>query len=409
MSGRKMGIEWANLANPLPDLLTKQIKGQQSKEIEPFEPIPYAVSGLGAGDSLLWFLYNMAILSSTRGTCINQISKYSASKPTFLRPGNIFADNTELSEDEKNKIIDFISKNEIDIQSIGEEVIRQYKIAGCCYVGLVMTETLGIKSIKLQIFDNRSIRLLKEKSGEPEMLSDGYKDEKEIGRLFYKHPHFSIDNTKTMRTFVKVGGTGYWGRPDALQAFMHWYREWQDANFLMVQSENKFMPQVFIESEMFDPDTHLKLNEYAKEKGFDSYTDMINKELTIKAGGNNTIMHHLRPMNSKESLIYEFKPNLNEKFYETTNNISREKIIESEGWSEKLLGKAVSGIGQSGLLEELKAKQPLLNRYRSDVSKQLSKLIHMAMSFLDYNIGPIELKYIENVTTNTEGSSESSI
>ena len=104
-------------------------------------------------------------------------------------------------------------------------------------------------------------------------------------------------------------------------------------------------------------------------------------------------------------LIHEFNPNLNENFYKTTNEISREKIIESEGWSEKLLGKAVSGIGQAGILEELKAKQPLLDSYRIAVSKQLSKLIHMAMNFLDYNIGPIEIKYLENVTTNTEASS----
>lgn len=400
-----MGIEWANLANPLPDLLKKQVKGQPERELKPMDPIPYAVTGLGAGDSLLWFLYNISILSSTRGSCVSQISKYAASKPTVMKPGNIFSGSTELSNEEKNKIIDFISKHEIDLQSIGEEIIKHYKIAGCEYVGLIMTETLGVKSIKIQVFDNRSIRLLLEQPGEPEILADGYKDEKNPGRLFYKYPHFSIDATKTMRTFVKVGGSGYWGRPDALQAFMHWFREWQDVNFLMIQSENKFMPQVLFESEAYDTETMTALTKEAKDKGYDSYTDMVNKELTIGADTTQSIIHFLRPMGSKESLIHEFKPNLNEEFYKATNEISREKIIESEGWSEKLLGKAVSGIGQAGILEELKAKQPLLDSYRIAVSKQLSKLIHMAMNFLDYNIGPIEIKYLENVTTNTEASS----
>ena len=98
-----MGIEWANLANPLPDLLKKQVKGQPEKELKPMDPIPYAVTGLGAGDSLLWFLYNISILSSTRGSCVSQISKYAASKPTVMKPGNLFSDSTELSIEEKNK------------------------------------------------------------------------------------------------------------------------------------------------------------------------------------------------------------------------------------------------------------------------------------------------------------------
>jgi len=409
MAGKKTGIEWANTVNPLPDLIPKLAKINKPKEIALMEPIPYAINGIATGDSLLWFFYIMSQLSTTRGSCINSIAKYAAENVTVLNTGNMFTPDSDLSNDDKNKVVEFIQTNEINLSSIGETLIKHYKIAGCSYLGLTMTETLGQKKISYEVFDNRSIRLLKEEPGKPRVLSINYVDDKNKGVLFYKYPFYSIDANNTLRSFVKVGDDGYWGRPDAEHAFMHWYREWQDTNFLMIQSENKFIPQVLIESEMFDPNTMELLNKKAKEEGFASYREWLNHTLTIKSGSGDAIIHTFRPTGSRPSFVHEFKPTLNEKFYETANIITREKIIEADGWSDKLLGKSVSGLGQSSIIEELLIKQPLLNRYREDVGKSISKLFNMGLAFMGYIMDRKQVKFLENVITQPVRSSETPV
>jgi len=109
----------------------------------------------------------------------------------------------------------------------------------------------------------------------------------------------------------------------------------------------------------------------------------MEKNFTAKSGDPQTMMVISRPHGASNAFVYEFKPNTNENYFKVTGELDRQKIIENNQWSERLLGNSVAqGFAKDAFLDELRVKEvSVLREYRNKLLRALNLVIQEAALF----------------------------
>jgi len=411
--GTRMSFDFASIISPI----NAEIK--DPKEIlETFRKwplIPYSGTARGSAHGLLAFLDSARFISPTQGAIHESIKSYVfANKLRVVsREDSDFDlddDMIEPSIERQKSLVDYLRgnltiANNLTYTQLGEHWFDSLKDNGNYFIEIVHAETLEVKSTKVFYHPTSSCCYWATNEGEPMFIAisssfDHNYLEKNPPKLVPTYPNYKKEKDgEIYRTIVHVknGNFKYYGRPDWVAAWQSVYREYQDDDYLVKMAANQFTGQVFIELEDDDVGESWD-NDDAAEEGFSGVVDRIEKNFTAKGNDPQTVMVTSRPYGSKNAFIYQFKPVTDAKFLNSNANRARQRLIENNQWSERLLGNAVSEGFQSDAYESelgIKSKS-VLKRYRGKIDYGWSIILRSMMIFaevtefddLDLSIGP---------------------
>ena len=131
-------------------------------------------------------------------------------------------------------------------------------------------------------------------------------------------------------------GLGFYGVPSSSSSILEQYLELQLPTYLVKQSANNFVGQVFIETEGEETGKGMVIDDQLKREGIKNLATQFMQNFTA-GGRNQTVMVTERPFGTKQALVHQFQPQTNEAFYRTMLELTRQEIVVSHGWSERLL------------------------------------------------------------------------
>ena len=361
--------------------------------------VPYSGSLSGSTHGLLYFLNSSRFISPTLGACHESIKTYIFGGKMGVRAKvdsefDIGEEIEELSLENKRAYVAFIKSLDLkglSFTKLSCNLYDSFKGNGNYWLEVIHTETAGVKQTSICYHPTENCCYWATEKGKDKIaaISPVWTDQylrKNPPTLVPLYPNYGKSKDGTLRTLIHVknGNFEWYGRPDWIGAWVNVYREYQDSDYLVKAAANRFTGEVFIEIEEDDIENdNLLDDEDAIESGFDSVTDRIEKNFTSKSDDPQTIMVTTRPFGAGKAFVYQFKPVTNEKFFETTSKINRQKLIENNQWSERLLGNSVSeGFSKDSHLAELKVKDvSVLSSYRNNIGYGVNLAISEAAKF----------------------------
>lgn len=390
---REAIFDFSNIANPISE---KFIDPEDVlKTFSEWPLIPYAKVGIYSSQGLLKFLNSCRFISPTQGACHESIKSFAfGSKMRIKRASNIDFDidhNDDLEKEIQKNFADFL-KNSVELEgnvnytNFSEKLFDSFKDNGNYLIEIVHSETLGVK--KTYIYNHLTSNYCfypKPVDGATLIALSPCWDStylrKNPPKFLPMYPFYKKGKDGELRTVlhVKNGNFKWFGRPDWVAAYTNCYREHQDCDYLTKMSANHFTGQVFIELE----DDDIENDSTWEDDSESDILGRLEKNFTLKGGDPQTIMATTRPYGTKPAFIYQFKPVTNEKFFDTTSKLDRQKIIENNQWSERLLGNSVAeGYSNDQFIKELSVKDiTVLKRYRTIVCYGLNIAIKEALKF----------------------------
>ena len=362
--------------------------------------IPFASNGKQTAHGLLNFLNSCRFISPTLGSCVESIKTYVLNGKLDINfqtdeDFDLGEDIIEVSKDVKLFFKDFVKSigRRHSFSTISEKLYLSLKDNGNYYIELVHSTSLGVKSSHMFVHRSEDCMYGITANNLPKviLISPIWTEEylrKNPPRVINVFPDYTLDGG-VYRTIihVKVGNFRWYGRPDWVGSWVNVYREFQDNEYLTKIAANQFTGQVFLEIEEDDVENDDPFNEEGaiNDEGFDSLIDKIEANFTNNSKNPQTVLVTSRPYGSKPAFIYQFNPNTNENFYKVSSDLARQKIIESNQWSERLLGNAVaSGWAQDAFIQELEVKEiSILQHIRSKIEYGLNLVINEAIKYQD--------------------------
>lgn len=94
-----------------------------------------------------------------------------------------------------------------------------------------------------------------------------------------------------------------------------------------------------------------------------------------------------RPFGTSQALVHQFQPVTNENFYKVTSEMTRQEIVVSHGWSERLLGISVANSlgGEAEKSDFLKKMATVVPKLRYAVLGQIDKVIQQWLRLNRYD------------------------
>lgn len=330
---------------------------------------PFAGDNIESGDTLLSFFLAMAELSSTHGSCIHYQKLFSISGKVEVE----YASDSVFEDEDKDDVpyglkiqfVDFLKSVKLnkgyDWKKLATSIFEDYKKTGNAYFTLSMSESFGVKSAAIIHRSVSDCRYVVQKDKEVDYIgiskvwTKKYLQENPV-EVYPVYPQYFNEEDGTWKTIFHIkNGSERYGRPQSMQSFMYWYREFQDASYLIKESDNGWTGKAIIETEAGDPE----LDDDAGD--FDSVVDRMEASFTNKGEDPLQFVYMERPKGSSAVHVFQFTPNTNEKFYEVAGKISEEKIIYAHNWSKRLLGDSVSnGLSGNVFMQELITKMPVI-------------------------------------------------
>lgn len=391
-------FNWTAERNPIEGQITD--KGQLKEMFSKYPLIPYAGTSYNSGHRLLYFLLSMVDLSTTHGACIVSQKKFAFGGKLGLCKNSdsvfSFEEDIESIEEKKAfaKFIKRIKMNSFDIKTFSENLFISYKATGNAYFSLTMRESLGEKSVTLTYHrPETALYMYPDKVGGDYYIAvsnDFTKLDDTPPSLYPVYPNMHTRKNGDIVTMFHVKDTtDIYGRPDSMSSFLYQYREFQDANYLILDCDNGFTGKVLIEIE----DGDSELDEVDDPDSLENVIDKFERNYTNKGDDPLSIMFLTRPAGASQAFVHEFSPNTNEKFFNISSEINERKILISHSWSARLLGESkAAGLSTNLFTDELESKLPLLEGYQtlieSYVNAALDKIIDFygAEEFRDYSI-----------------------
>lgn len=426
MGKKSMSFNFADVQNPL--ALEIKDPSEVRKAFRRWPLIPFAGTFEQSNHGLLHFLNSARFLSPTLGACHESIKSYAFGKLSIIPKTD---QDFEIEEDEsdilnvqiKRNYVEFIRDNvtlgnNISYSQLGCNLYDTLKGNGNYFIELTHTETLGVKETSAHVHPTENCCYWATLKNQPKhvaispIFTDEYlrKNPPAVLPIFPFYKHDKVNNTYKTIIHVKSGNFEWYGRPDWIAAWMNVYREHQDADYLIKMAANHFTGQVFIEVEDDDIENDETWDsEDAVEAGFDSLVDRMEKNFTSKADDPQTIMVSTRPYGAKNAFVYQFKPVTSHEFFKGTSDLARQKIIENNQWSERLLGNSVAqGFAQDSFMSELKTKElSVLKYYREKVVYGINIIIEEALKFHEItDFDEVGLSFKSNINMNQDSSSE---
>lgn len=398
---KKMSFDFADINNPI----SLEVKDPEDilKTFRRWPLIPFAGTHQQSTHGLLHFLNSAKFLSPTLGACHESIKSYAFGGKIdiqYLEDEDFDLDDDvkEVPLESKKAFRNFLKENlkigdNLSYSQLAENMYGSYKDNGNYFIELVHTDTLGVKESKVYYHPTEHCCYWATLKDQPKMVAVSSLWNEQYLRdhppsLIPLFPNYKQSKDGSLRTIIHVknGNFQWYGRPDWIGSYVNVFREYQDSAYLVKMAANQFTGQVFIELEDDDIENDDPWdNEDAVESGFDSITDRIEENFTAKGDDPQTVLATTRPYGSKPAFIYQFKPVTNEKFFQTTSDLARQKIIENNQWSERLLGNSVAqGFSHDAFISELKTKEvSVLRRYRNKIAFGLNLVINEVLKFHD--------------------------
>jgi hypothetical protein len=196
------------------------------------------------------------------------------------------------------------------------------------------------------------------KTNDPEIVSE--------------YPEYSLINGTQQTIFHYKNGGYVYGRPDTIQASLNKYSEFQNLDYRIKNTDNKFTGELIMEAEGRDPN------------GPELTPQKYDQNFTNKGEDPLSLMYSERPYGSRPLFVYQVKPNTNSTYYVEIGNYDALQIIKSHGLTEKLMGESKgTGIAGSDFLKELATRLPLIRNHQNKILFNINKAITEIMNFME--------------------------
>lgn len=400
----------------LPDAIAPEISDPQ--ELKKFFKnngfIPYDGYSFDSQHSLLKFLDNLSEQSATLSGVINSIAfACFGGKSNIKRIGDIdfdFTNQTDQVQVEEDisletkkefanhlKIFDLSGYNWSGLKM---NQIKSLKSNGNIFLEIEISQALGATKVKLTPQATKNCRfkiptLFERVVGISDEWSKDYL-KKYPARLIPLFPEYEKEmnrdgSIKSIKTIIhyKSGNRKFYGIPDWLSCIEPAFLEKKNFQYLLNVSNNQFTPKMILEFEG-EPGNSTALNdEEAKKKGYQSAMHRWRHTTTtqgVNNDGNPTGLLVLeRPYQAKELFVHEPALNMNEKFYETIDRISSDKIILANAWSRKLAGiESNTGISNNSFMDDLRTRLHIIEHYQNIID---NNVLNTAIRFINEILG----------------------
>jgi hypothetical protein len=401
----------------LPDAIAPEVTDPQ--ELKKFFKnngfIPYDGYSFDSQHSLLKFLDNLSEQSATLSGVINSIAfACFGGKSNIKKIGDIDFDFTsetdqvqtteDISTESKKEFAAFLKTFDLsgyDWSGLKMNEVKSLKSNGNIFLEIEITQALGVQSIKFIPHPTKNCRykiptLFEKLLGISEDWSKDYL-KKYPPRLLPVYPEYEKEmgkdgSVKSVRTVIhyKTGNRKFYGIPDWLSCLEPAFLEKKNFEYLLNASNNQFTPKMILEFEGEPGNSTALDDEAAKKKGYQSAMHRWRHTSTtqgVNNGGNPSGLLVLeRPFGSKELFVHEPALNMNEKFYETIDRISSDKIILANAWSRKLAGiESSTGISNNSFIDDLKTRLHIIEHYQNIIDNGvLNKAIRFVAEMLGY-------------------------
>jgi len=382
-SRKVFNYNFLDLENPI----SAQIRdsGKIKELFKKYSFIPYAATDEHTCYSLLPFLNSMKDLAPTVGACYNGIKTFAlgkfdveiASDPDFDFGED--PDQEPLTRQDKNLFKEYL-KTEITVEGgyvkLGECMFEDLFNNGNYFIEVVLTETAGRRTGAIHFHPVDNCLYWATLKGKPRAVA--------VSPVF-EHDYIRKHGLTTLPVngnFVKVGNTfrtllhcvngkyNWYGRPMWVGSWFPAFRQYQDLTHLIKRASKQWMAEVFVEMEAGDSEFEDPFDEEgAREAGYQNSTHRAIDNYTANTDEYSPLWESTRPPGAGPAFIHEFNPNYNENFFKEQRLANRQDIIENMGWSERLLGSAVSeGIGSDAFMSDLKTTDhTILQAYREKI------------------------------------------
>lgn len=370
-----------------------------SKTYKEYPIVPYAGTLDASNDGLLYFLNSMVDLSATLGACVKSIRTYSLGGKLGIEYVNdldfIFEDEEiELEAGLSRRYVEFIKENitfrdGVTLSEVYRTNYKELKSNGNIWMEVICTNIGGVKKSYINHYKTKNCRFIINKDDPNNKYvaiskSWGYNYlRKYPPKVVPKYPLVEeVDGGFKTMIHVAEGSHDWYGRPDWLAAWLHCYREFQDVSYMTKLAGKDFVGQHLIEIE----DDNVELDDIDNDTeaingGHSNIVDKLEERMSANSDDPQRIIVMTRPHGAKEAFVYSFPAHTKEDFYKISSDLARQKIIENNEWSERLLGNSVvSGFAEDVFMSELKIKEVGV---LEDIRTQLSSPINLALSLIE--------------------------
>lgn len=372
--------------------------------------IPYNGTNQEPQHTLLYVLDVLSKMSPTQSAILNSMAFYCYGGKVGLVNSidtEFALEQNDITGPSANKHFDnlMLVKPSIGYRELAKLLFRSRKFCGEHYVQINYHQIAGVRRTSIKYIDPLNIMPVITEEGEQETFivfeqwcSDTL-DRKKY-EIIGKYPFITESNyeghpTGFYSTIVQYkNGIGKRGRPCETGIMIDQFREYKDNIFLTRQSANNFVPQIFIEQEEAETQQTFDDELAAREANFDNALERMIYN-TTNSGDPQPILMSNRPFGTSQAYIHEFQQNTNEKWFNMTGGITKKRIIEAHGWSDKLIGDSDVGTGlnSSAILETLKIKLPLIDAQASIEEKTINTVIDSALNWMGIDFSGIDIKF----------------
>lgn len=415
-------FDFTDIENPI----SLEIKdtGELAKSFSQLPLIPYATIGNSTSHSLLPWLNSMRILSPTAGACHNRIRDFALGGKLNIstlkdNDFNLETDDDPLDIALQKSFVEFLKTiTDEGFSKLSQDVFDELISNGNIFVEIVGADTLGTKVSKIYAHTTEECCYVRTAKLEEKLVAISPNwDETYLRdnppKVIPLFPNYGVDDDGTKRTIlhIKNGNYTWYGRPYWLPCWMYTYREFQDVTYLIKQSKGNFTGQHFMELEDDDVENDDPFDDSDEKKSeHRSPAERMEDNFSNKSPDPQAVLVSTRPYGSRPAFIYSFPANTKEAFYKVTGEISRVKIIENYGWSERLLGAAVGEGFSDAFINDLKTKEVgVLSTIRGLIDKALNIAITELIKFNELTefegIG-VQHQNISEKLVDTQGSTD---
>lgn len=359
--------------------------------------MPYSGTKQDPRHSLLATLKVLSRLSPTQNNVLNsmafhcfggKISAIESGDPEFNYSNDPVAD---APAKEIYKALEAI-KPKGGFRKLARSLFVSRKYSGEHYVIVKFYELAGTRLATMDQIDNLKIMPYINRPGEPEQFAifdDWAKDlpDKKY-EMVSAYPNFSKMKDGTLATIIQYKNTNGWrGRPEATGIMIDQFREMKDNIFLTRQSSNNFTPQAIIEVGIANPGTLSDLEKKAREANYKGLADRLRQKTTNDGTDPQSILWMEKGPDDPASTITFVPQTTNEKWFNITGGITRERIMEAHSWPAVFLGATMpTGFSQNVYLELLMVKLPLIESEAQPEEITINQAIDLCFYWTGVNV-----------------------
>lgn len=359
------------LRNPIPQAVTDQ--KSLASFYKSLNLVPVAVGSRSTSHSFLLFLNGLYELSTSKGTCVNQIASWSfdgnVDVVRSMRPG-LKVDQEETVGDElKVAYFDMLVSVGLSLRQIAnvvEILSKDLDVYGNSYLRFRAVRVGEVYRVFLDRIDPKNFMYVWTDRLQPRIgvISHNFfrptsfrEDmDHEVVRV---HPNMAVTENSIDTVFhwkYKRDHSDWYGRPKALHTLWDQFTEWRESDYRVKISDSDLISQLFIFLEKPDPNADT-----IDGKPSDIDLNALAKKLR-KVTTNDSDIHSVGPLNLLKYPHGGQAPSFNTvdinrdtQWKEHVEKTCSDNIYAGHGWSKLVVGKerARGGIGGNVLLDEV--------------------------------------------------------